>query len=108
MKMIPRIPYSKKWLQLHLRHILIRDLLSVGCLTLSEQKGERRVLLKKEAELPYIIVAYHTPNFPHDDSYALDILSLILSGGKSTRLYKSLVYEKKIALYADSEYDGFI
>jgi len=72
-----------------------------------EQKGERRVLLKKEAELPYIIVAYHTPNFPHDDSYALDILSLILSGGKSTRLYKSLVYEKKIALYADSEYDGF-
>ena len=72
-----------------------------------EQKGERRVLLKKEAELPYILVAYHTPNFPHDDSYALDVLSLILSAGKSTRLYKSLVYEKKIALDADSEYDGF-
>lgn len=72
-----------------------------------EQKGERRVLLKREAELPYLLVAYHTPNFPHDDSYALDVLSLILSGGKSTRLYKSLVYEKKIALDVDTEYDGF-
>jgi len=72
-----------------------------------EQKGERRVLLKREAELPYILVAYHTPSFPHADSCALDVLSLILSGGKSSRLYKSLVYEKKITLDVDTEYEGF-
>ncbi|MGB9716046.1 MAG: M16 family metallopeptidase [Thermodesulfovibrionales bacterium] len=71
-----------------------------------EQKGERRVLLKREAELPYILIAYHTPNFPHEDSYALDVLSLILAGGKSSRLYKSLIYEKKIALDVDAEYEG--
>jgi zinc protease len=72
-----------------------------------EQMGERRLFLKKEAELPYILIAYHTPNFPHEDSYALDVLSLILSGGKSSRLYQSLVYEKKIALDVDAEFDGF-
>ena len=72
-----------------------------------EQGGERRVVLKREAELPYIIIAYHTPNFPHEDSYALDLLSMILSGGKSSRLYQSLVYDQKIALSADSEYSGF-
>lgn len=71
------------------------------------QRGERRVLLKKEAELPYILVAYHTPSFPHKDSFALNVLSLILSGGKSSRLYKSLVYEKKIALNAYAYYSGF-
>jgi zinc protease len=71
-----------------------------------EQRGERRVLLKREAELPYLLIAYHMPAFPHDDSYALNILSLILSGGKSSRLYKSLVYEKKIALDVDTDYDG--
>jgi len=71
------------------------------------QKGERRVFLKKEAELPYLLVAYRVPNFPHDDSYALDVLSLILSGGKSSRLYQSLVYKKKIALNADAYYSGF-
>ncbi|MGQ9571291.1 MAG: M16 family metallopeptidase [Thermodesulfovibrionales bacterium] len=78
-----------------------------NCYLEPDQRGERRVLLKKEAELPYILIAYHTPNFPHDDSFALDVLSLILVGGKSSRLYKSLIYEKKIALDIDAEYDGF-
>jgi zinc protease len=72
-----------------------------------EQKGERRITLRREAELPFIIMAYHTPNFPHEDSYALDVLSMVLSGGKSTRLYQSLVYEKKIALGASADYSGF-
>ncbi len=72
-----------------------------------EQKGERRLTLKKEAELPAVIAAYHVPNFPHEDSYALDIASLILSGGKSSRLYQSLVYQKKIALGAAADYSGF-
>ncbi len=71
-----------------------------------EQRGERRVILKKEAELPYLLVAYHTPSFPHEDSYAIDVLSLILAGGKSSRLYRSLVYEQKIALDVDADYNG--
>jgi zinc protease len=72
-----------------------------------DQKGERRILLRREAEMPYILIAYHTPAFPHEDSYALAVLSLILSGGKSSRFYKSLIYEKKIALNVDADYDGF-
>jgi zinc protease len=72
-----------------------------------EQRGERRVFLKKEAELPFIIAAYHVPRFPHEDSFPLDVLQLILSGGKSARLYQSLVYEKKIALSASADYSGF-
>ena len=72
-----------------------------------DQKGERRILLRREAEMPYLLIAYHTPAFPHEDSHSLAVLSLILSGGKSSRLYKSLVYEKKIALNVDTEYDGF-
>jgi len=72
-----------------------------------EQRGEKRVFLKREAELPYILIAYHTPIFPDEDSYALDVLSLILSGGKSSRLYQSLVYEKKISLSASADYSGF-
>lgn len=72
-----------------------------------DQKGEKRVFLKKEAELPFIILTYHTPHFPDEDSYALDVLSLVLSGGKSSRLYQTLVYEKKIALNASADYSGF-
>ncbi|MCE5193852.1 MAG: insulinase family protein [Nitrospiraceae bacterium] len=71
------------------------------------QKGERRISLKRDAELPYFIAVYHTPNFSSEDSYALDLLAMILSGGKSSRFYKSLVYEKKLALSADADYSGF-
>lgn len=70
------------------------------------QKGEKRIYLKKEAELPYMIAAYHTPSFPDGDSYGLEVLNSILSSGRSSRLYRSLVYEKKIALSAGAEYDG--
>ena len=67
------------------------------------QKGQRRIYLRKEAQLPYIIAAYHVPNIPDEDAYALDVLSEILSGGKSGRLYRSLVYEKKLALSVSAE-----
>lgn len=68
------------------------------------QKGERRLYLKKEAELPVLIAGYHVPALTHKDSYPLSVLELTLSAGKSSRLYKSLVYEKQIALYAGGDY----
>ncbi|MEW6053766.1 MAG: pitrilysin family protein [Nitrospirota bacterium] len=70
------------------------------------QEGARRVSLKREAETQYVLRAYHTPVFPDEDYFALDILQYILAGGKSSRLYRSLVYEKKVALEADAEYIG--
>lgn len=69
-----------------------------------QQAGEKRVYLKKEAELPYILIAYHVPTLQHEDSFALDVLSAILSGGKSARLYKSIVHEKRLALDVFTDY----
>jgi zinc protease len=71
------------------------------------QRGERRVYVKKEAELPYVISAYKTPNILHEDSYALDVLAGILSGGKSARIYRSLIDEQRIALSAGAGYSNF-
>jgi len=71
-----------------------------------EQTGERRVYVKKEAELPYILTAYKTPNVFDQDSYALDVLASILSDGKSSRIYKALVDEKQIALSAGAWYSN--
>ncbi len=71
-----------------------------------EQRGERRVLVKKEAELPYVLSVYKTPNILDEDSYALDVLSMVLSGGKSARIYKSLIDEQRIALSAGASYSS--
>jgi zinc protease len=72
-----------------------------------QQQGEKRVYIKKEAvQLPYILIAYHTPSFPGEDSFALEVLSNILAEGKSSRLYRNLVYEKRIAINAFADYSG--
>jgi zinc protease len=70
------------------------------------QKGERRVALKKEAELPLLSMYYHVPNLQDSDGFALDLLSVILASGRSSRLYQDLVYNKRIATGVDADYDG--
>jgi zinc protease len=67
------------------------------------QTGERRLFLKKEAQLPCIFMGYHVPNLTNSDGYALEVIEAILSGGKSSRLYRNLVLEKHIALDADAD-----
>lgn len=69
-----------------------------------EQHGERRVILKKEAELPFVLLFYHAPNLQSADSFALDVLSVVLAGGRSSRLYHELVYEKRLVRGVDADY----
>ncbi len=71
------------------------------------QRGERRVYVNKEAELPYVMSAYKAPNVLHEDSYALDVLVGVLDGGKSARIYRSLIDEKQLALSAGAGYGSF-
>lgn len=68
------------------------------------QRGERRVLLKKEAELPFVLMYYHAPNLKSPDSYALDLLTVIIAGGRSSRMYQDLVYQKRLARGVDADY----
>jgi zinc protease len=71
-----------------------------------EQRGERRVTLKKEAELPFVLMHYHAPNLKSPDSFALDLLSVVLAGGRSSRLYHELVYKKRLAHGIDADYNA--
>ncbi|OGQ12554.1 MAG: peptidase M16 [Deltaproteobacteria bacterium RBG_19FT_COMBO_46_12] len=68
------------------------------------QMGERRILVKKEAQLPTILMAYHVPNLHDPDSYVLEVIATLLSGGKSSRLYQNLVREKRLVLRAEADY----
>ena len=64
------------------------------------QTKEKRVTLKDEWPLPAVIVAHHITYDGNPDSYPLHIASKILSDGQSSRIYRKLVYEKRIALAA--------
>ena len=60
------------------------------------QRGERRVTLKRPGTTGQVLIGYHVPETGSPDHYVLDVMSQILSGGRSARLYQDLV-EKGIA-----------
>jgi len=67
------------------------------------QIGERRIFVKKEAQLPFLVMGYHVPNLREQDGYALEVIATLLSGGKSSRFYQSLVREKRLVLSAEAD-----
>jgi zinc protease len=69
------------------------------------QSGERRVTVRKaEARLPIVYLGFHVPNYTSADAPALEILSVVLSGGRASRLYTNLVYQRQLALDAGGDY----
>jgi predicted Zn-dependent peptidase len=60
------------------------------------QKEERRGDVSFESA-PQVLIAYHKPTAPDRDDYVFDVIDRLLSGGRTSRLYKSLVKEKQIA-----------
>ena len=64
------------------------------------QEGERRIEVEYDAE-PQLMIGYHKPTLPHFDDYVLDMISAILSDGRTSRFYKNIV-EEGIAVSADS------
>jgi len=55
------------------------------------QRGERRVVFKKVSQLEAIFAGFHIVGMDHPDLYPLNLLALVLSGGKSSRLYQEFV-----------------
>jgi zinc protease len=63
-----------------------------------EQLGERRIVVRKFAQLPILQMAYHVPATSSPDYYPLQILETVLFSGQSSRMYKRLVDKDQIAL----------
>jgi zinc protease len=59
--------------------------------------SEKRSRVNDQVELPRVYMGWIMPSIFHPGDAESDLLAQILGGGKSSRLYKSLVYEKQIA-----------
>jgi zinc protease len=74
------------------------------------QLGIKHLVVKAPAELPQLVMSYHTPTIqnPTQDwkPYALEILAGVLDGNQSARLNKHLVREQQIASSAGAGYDS--
>jgi zinc protease len=58
---------------------------------------ETRLTMEDRVSLPRVYISWHSAPQWSTDEAALDTLAFVLAGGKGSRLYKSLVYEKQIA-----------
>lgn len=66
-----------------------------------EQIGERRILVEQDAN-PTLIIGWHKPNMPHRDDYVFDVISNLLTDGRSSRMYRRLVRDMQVAVSVDT------
>jgi zinc protease len=59
--------------------------------------GEIRDTIYDNVQLPALYIGYRIEGYNSEDRYALNVISSILSDGRSSRLYRNIVYEKKLA-----------
>jgi zinc protease len=69
--------------------------------------GERRITVTDNIELPRVDVAWLTPAAFAPGDAALQLAAEVLAGGKSGRLYKSLVYRDQLAQTVGADQDAY-
>jgi len=77
-----------------------------------EQRGERRFVIEEQSQ-PIYVEGYHTVNNQHPDFQAINLLGSIMSGGRTSRLYRRMVVEDQSVLqiqalngYPGTKYPG--
>ena len=72
------------------------------------QRGEKRVIVKKDTPVERLLIGYHAPAVGDADSYALHVAETILSTGKTSRLYQRLVEKDQSVTQVKASYNDHI
>jgi len=86
-----------KLLENSFRKVSSRPLPALNITQEPEQTGERRVEVEFEAN-PLVMIGYHKPAIRTEDAYVFEVIDSLLSEGRTSRLYTTLVKEKQLAL----------
>jgi len=69
------------------------------------QDGERRIVVRKQAELPAVLIGWHAVRALDTDRAPLDVAAQVLAEGESSRLYRDLVREHEVATQVAADFD---
>jgi zinc protease len=69
-----------------------------------EQNGERRAVVHYPVQAPIVLAGYPAPPTGHPDGDALDVAAGVLATGHTSRLYRSLVFDARLALAPQAFY----
>ncbi|HSE98063.1 MAG TPA: insulinase family protein, partial [Blastocatellia bacterium] len=73
-----------------------------------QQRGEKRVVVKKDTSIERLLVAYHAPAIGDPDSFALKVAETLLSNGRASRLYQRLVEKDQSVTFAKASFNDHI
>jgi zinc protease len=68
------------------------------------QRGERRLVVRWRSKVPRLTIAYHAPQIAGPDTYALQLLAVVLAEGKASRLYQRMVEREQTVTFVSAEY----
>jgi predicted Zn-dependent peptidase len=74
--------------------------------TIEPKQTAERIVILRETSQPLYMEGYHRPAATHPDSAIYDVISMLMSSGRTSRLYRSLVRDQKIAAAA-AGFNGF-
>ena len=97
------VTQTKEWIEKYFGSIPAGNDPERRTVVIPEQNEARELIVEEEVTpLPAYIESYVTVDYRNEDAYALDLLSDVLSRGKSSRLYQRLVDTDQLALQASS------
>src|SRR5581483_2259205 len=68
------------------------------------QRGERRLVVRWRSKIPRLAMAYHAPEIAQADTYALQVLAVVLAEGKASRLYQRMVEREQTVTFVSAEF----
>jgi zinc protease len=68
------------------------------------QRGERRLIVRWRSKVPRLSIAYHAPEIAAPDTYALQVLAVVLAEGKASRLYQRMVEREQTVIFVSAEF----
>jgi len=88
---------AKVWIQKYFGDLPQGKQLQRPSVPLGKLEASKRLVYEDQVQVPRLYMQWPTVGFKHDDDYALSVMSSILSGSRTARLTKALVYDTQLA-----------
>jgi zinc protease len=88
---------AKEWIKKYFGDLPQGKAVQRPSVPLGKLTAGKRLVYEDRVQVPRLYIQWPTVGFKHDDDYALSMLSAILSGSRTARLTKALVFDSQIA-----------
>jgi zinc protease len=88
---------AKAWIQKYFSDLPQGKPVQRPTVPLGKLEASKRLVYEDRVQVPRLYIQWPSVGFKHDDDYALSVMSSILSGPRTARLTKALVYDSQLA-----------